>query len=98
MNCRFRMVKFERLIHLTESFTWEEVPTRDPDTGRHTWSGLITGIQNVSKHIFIFTTVYHVIQTSVRVVVSHDMVFNVWYPFEASTTPVYELILLSQVR
>jgi hypothetical protein len=92
------MVKFERLIHLTESFTWEELPTKDPVTGRRTWAGLITGIQKVSKNVFLFTVVYHVIQTSVSMVTSNDMVFNAWYPFDVSTTPVYELIILSQVR
>jgi hypothetical protein len=92
------MSKFERLIHLTEIFTWEDLPTTDPDTGRYKWAGLISVIQNVSKHVFSFTLVYHAIQTSVRMVVSHDLVFKTWYPFDTFSTPVYELIFLSQVR
>lgn len=98
MVSRFRMDKFEELIRLTEFFTWEELPIRDPKTGLRTFAGLITGIQNASKNIFMFTAVYHVVQTSIRIVASHDMVFEAWYPFDVSTSPVYELIILSQVK
>lgn len=45
----------------------------------------------------MFSIVYHVVHTSIRIFTSHDMVFEAWYPFDASTSPVYELILISQV-
>jgi len=92
------MDKFEELIRHTEFYTWEELPIKDPATGLRTFAGLIMAIQNISKHIFTFTAVFHVVQTSIRIVTSHDMVFNAWYPFDASTSPVYELIMLSQVK
>ena len=92
------MDKFEELIRLTELFTWEELPIRDPETGLRTYAGLIMGIQNICKNIFMFTAVYHVVHTSIRIFTSHDMVFEAWYPFDAYTSPVYELILISQVK
>jgi hypothetical protein len=92
------MVKFERLIGLTEFFTWEDQPTRDPATGRLRWAGLITRIQNISKKIFVFTVVFHVIHISLRIATSHDLVFKAWYPFDVTTTPAYQLIILTQVR
>jgi hypothetical protein len=95
---RFRKDKFEELIRLTEFFSWEELPIRDPETGLRTFAGLITGIQKTVKNIVMFTAVFQVVQTSVRVVTSHDMVYEAWYPFDASTSPVYELIMLSQVK
>jgi len=98
MIYRFRVDKFEELIRLTEFYTWEELPNKDPTTGLRTFAGHIMGIQNVSKNIFTFTAVFHVVQTSIRIVTSHDMVFNAWYPFDASTSPVYELMMLSQVK
>jgi hypothetical protein len=98
MVSRFRKDKFEELIRLTEFFSWEELPTRDPETGLLTFAGLITGIQKTVKNIFMFTTVYHVIHTSIRILTSRDMVHEAWYPFEASRSPVYELILISQVN
>ena len=98
MVSSFRMDKFEELIRLTKFFTWEELPIRDPETGLRTYAGLIMGIQNICKNLFMFTAVYHVVHTSIRIVTSHDMVFEAWYPFDASTSPVYELILISQVK
>jgi hypothetical protein len=98
MVYRFRKDKFEELIRLTEFCTWEELPIKDPATGLRTFAGLIMDIQNTSKNIFTFTAVYHVVQTSIRIVTSHDMVFDAWYPFDASTSPVYELMMLSQVK
>ena len=95
---RLRMDKFEELIHLTEFYTWEELPIKDPATGLRTFAELITVIQNISKNIFTFTLVFQMTQASVRIVTSHDMVYDAWYPFDASTSPAYELIMLSQVK
>ena len=95
---RLRMDKFEELIHLTEFYTWEELPIKDPATELRTFAGLIMVIQNISKNLFIFTAVYHVVHTSIRIVTSHDMVFDAWYPFDASTSPAYEFIMISQVK
>jgi hypothetical protein len=93
-----RKDKFEELIRLTESFSWEEMPIRDPETGLRTFAGFITGIQKTVKNIFMFTAVFQAVQTSIQVVTSHDMVYEAWYPFDASTSPVYEVIMLSEVN
>jgi hypothetical protein len=98
MVSRFRKDKFEELIRLTEFFSWEELPIRDPETGQRTFAGLITDIQKTVKNTCIFSLIFHVVQTSIRVVISRDMVFESWYPFDASRSPVYELILISQVN
>ena len=95
---RFRMDKFEELIHLTDFYTWEELPIKDPATGLRTFAGLVTVIQNISKNVFTFTLVFQMTQASIRTVTSHDMVYDAWYPFDVSTSPVYELIMLSQVK
>jgi len=49
------MDKFEELIHLTEFYTWEELPIKDPATELRTFAGLIMVIQNISKNLFIFS-------------------------------------------
>jgi hypothetical protein len=41
--------------------------------------------------------VFHTIQTSVRLVLNHDMVFNTWYLFDASVSPVYEIANFTKV-
>jgi hypothetical protein len=85
------------LLTLTESFTWEELPTRHPDTGYTTKAGFIPKIQVIVKYTMAFITAFHGIQSTVRMVDSHDMIYSKWYPFDATVSPAYELANLSQV-
>jgi hypothetical protein len=94
---RFRKRNIYNLITLTETFTWEELPTRHPDTGYTTKAGYIPKIPVIAKHIAAFILVFHGIQSTVRMMRSHDMVYSKWYPFDATVSPVYELANLSQV-
>jgi hypothetical protein len=82
---------------MTESFTWEGLPTRDPDTGHATKAGYIPKIPVIAKYTATFIVVFHGTQSTVRMVYSHDMVFSKWYPFDATVSPAYELVNLSQV-
>jgi hypothetical protein len=85
------------LITLTESFTWEELTTRHPDTGYTTKAAYIQKIPIIVKYIMVVIFVFHGTQCTVRIVHSHDMVFAKWYPFDATVSPAYELANLSQV-
>jgi hypothetical protein len=85
------------VINLTDSFTWEELPTRDTDTGYMTKAGYIPKIQTVAKHIIEFVFVFHATQSIIRIVLNHDMVFSKWYPFDATVSPAYEIVNFSQV-
>jgi hypothetical protein len=82
---------------MTDSFTWEELPTRDPDTGYLTNAGLIPIIQSLSLYIPAITWVFHIIQSTIRMVFYHDMIYTNWYPFDASASPVFELANFTQV-
>jgi hypothetical protein len=94
---RFRKRDIYYLIRLTESFTWEELPTRHPDTGYITKAGYIPKIPVIVKYMMVFIVVYHGTQSIAHMVHSHDMVYSKWYPFDATVSPVYELVNLSQV-
>jgi hypothetical protein len=87
----------EHLLSLTDSFTWEELPTRDPDTGNLTKAGYIPIIQTIPAYIIVLSMVYHTVQSTVRIVLSHDMLMTTWYPFDASVSPMYEIANLTQV-
>jgi hypothetical protein len=87
----------EDLLSFTNSFTWEELPTRDPDTGYLTKAGYIPIIQTFIKYIVIFMFGYHSIQSIARIMMSHDMIFTTWFPIDASSSPVYEISNLIQV-
>jgi hypothetical protein len=82
---------------MSNSFTWEELPNRDHDTGYVTKAGYIPIIQRLTKYVTTLSVVYHAIQSTVRIVMSHDMVFTTWCPFDATTSPLYELANVIQV-
>lgn len=87
----------QRLLRLTDSFTWEELPTRNPDTGNLTKAGYIPRMQKVAAYIITFSIIYHTVHSTVAIVLNHDMPFTNWYPFDASVRPIYEIAILTQV-
>ena len=93
----YRKRDIELLLRMTDSFTWEELPTRDPDTGYLTKAGYIPIMQNVAAFLVTLVTTYHAVQSAVRIALNHDMFFTNWYPFDASVSPIYEIANLTQV-
>jgi hypothetical protein len=84
-------------MDLTDSFTWEDLPTRDADTGQLTAAGWIPLIL---KYIRLEGTVIfsaHFVQSTIRIVTNHETMFGVWYPFDWTVSPFYELVNISQV-
>jgi hypothetical protein len=82
---------------LTESFTWEELPIRDPDSGYLTKAGYIALIQKLAKFVTVSSIVFHEIQSTVRIVLYHDMVLTSWYPIDVTASPAYEIANVTQV-
>jgi hypothetical protein len=93
----YRKHDIERLLSLTESFTWEELPTRDLTTGHITNAGYIPIIQRLTLYASVAMFAYHGTQSALRLVLHHDMVYTSWYPFDVSESPVYEIVNLTQV-
>jgi hypothetical protein len=87
----------DHLLRLTDSFTWEELPTRDTDTGRLTKAGYIPIIQKLTKYVTGLVILFHTIESAVRMVSSHGMVLTSWFPFDTSSSPVYVLANITQV-
>ena len=86
------------LISLTDSFTWEDLPIRDPDTGYLTKAGYIPIIQRLTKYTVGIITLFHSTQSTVRIVTSRDMILTSWFPFDTSSTPVYIFANITQVN
>jgi hypothetical protein len=93
----WRLRDFERVLRLTESFTWEDQQTRDPHTGQRTLAGWIPHLQKIMKYFYAFTAFYRLVQSGVRIYVSHELVFSDWYNSDTISSPGYELITLIQV-
>jgi len=85
------------MINFAKSFTWKEFPARDPDTGILTMRGYITRISSFTKLAWALMSVVHVTQSSYRMLTSHAMIFSTWYPFDVSTSPLYEIANFTQV-
>jgi hypothetical protein len=87
------------MLKLTEAFIWEDLPRTDPDTGALSMAAWIPRVEKISFLITSFATVFHVIQSSVRLLTSDDrpMFYGTWYPFDTSKSPLYELTNITQV-
>jgi len=84
-------------MDLTDSFTWEDLPTRDADTGHLTAAGWIPLTMKHSRSVAIATLCFHTVQSTIRIVTNHETMLVVWYPFDWTVSPFYELVNISQV-
>jgi hypothetical protein len=84
-------------MDLIDSFTWEDLPTRDADTGQLTAAGWIPLIRTFSNRAFVVLTCFHFGQSAIRMAINHGTMFKVWYPFDWTVSPFYELVNISQV-
>jgi hypothetical protein len=93
----YRKRDIEHLLTMTDSFKWEELPARNPETGNITHAGYIPIIQTFTRNIVSVAFVFHCFQSTVRIVMTHEMMFPMWFPFDASWSPLYEIITFIQV-
>jgi hypothetical protein len=84
-------------MDLTDSFTWEDLPTRDGETGQLTAAGWIPLIMKYSVRVAIWAFWFHTAQTAIRIVKNHETMLAAWYPFDWTVSPFYELVNISQV-
>jgi hypothetical protein len=94
---RFQQRSIERAMDLTDSFTWEDLPTRDPHTGHLTAAGWIPLTMNYSVRVAIVGLCIHNVQSTIRMVKNHETMVAAWYPFDWTVSPFYELVNISQV-
>ena len=86
------------MLRLTVSFTWEELPTRDPVTGNLTKAAYILIIQSLTKYTAGLLISFHIVQTTVRILSNHEMVLTSWVPFDISEVSVYVFANVTQVQ
>ena len=94
---RLQQRSIERAMDLTDSFTWEELPTREAETGQLTAAGWIPLVQKYTTLTAIVSIAFHFVQSTIRIVTNHETVFVTWYPFDWTVSPFYELVNISQV-
>jgi hypothetical protein len=84
-------------MDLTDSFTWEDLPTRNADTGHLTAAGWIPRINLFTMRAAIAFIFIHFAQSTIRIVTNHETILITWYPFDWTVSPFYELVNISQV-
>jgi len=84
-------------MDLTDGFTWEDLPTRDADTGHLTAAGRIPLTMKYGRNAAIVILSFHTVQSTIRIVTNHETILIVWYPFDWTVSPYYELVNISQV-
>ncbi|PNF31032.1 hypothetical protein B7P43_G17935 [Cryptotermes secundus] len=80
----------------TEQFTWEDIPTRN-DSGSLTMAGIIPLIQKVIVYLPRIILIAHSIYMLIRGIGSDKLGLDMWLPFDASSSPVHEIIVIIQV-
>ena len=76
---------------------WEDLPTRNTDTGHLTAAGLIPLIVKYSRNAATAIIIFHTVQSTIRIVTKHETIIFAWYPFDWTVSPIYELVNISQV-
>ena len=84
-------------MDLSDSFTWEDQPNKDADTGQLTPAGWIQIIKTNTTRSAVVIMVFQTVQSSIRIATKHETLFIVWYPFDWTASPFYELVNISQV-
>jgi len=85
-------------MDLTDSFTWEDLPTRDTHTVHLTAAGWIPLIKKFTVRAAVMIIVFHTVQSSIRIATNHETMYTAWYPFDWNVSPFYELVIISQVK
>jgi len=94
---RLRQRSIERAMDVTDIFTWEDLPTREADTGHLTAAGCIPLTMKYSRSAATAILSFHIVQSTIRIITNRETIFTVWYPFDWNVSPFYELVNTSQV-
>jgi hypothetical protein len=85
---------------MAASFTWSELPIRDPVTGARTVAGWIDRTQVLAWRVANIVMVSHVVYLTLRIVTksANPLFFNAWFPFDLDNTLAYSSVLVFQVK
>jgi hypothetical protein len=84
-------------MDLTDSFKWEDLPTRDADSGQLTAAGWIPLIQMYTTRVAGMSVAFQSLQSTIRILKSNETIYTAWYPYDWTVSPFYELVNISQV-
>ncbi|KAJ4437171.1 hypothetical protein ANN_17306, partial [Periplaneta americana] len=95
LSFRFRKYEYDNVLKMTEMFVWEDMPEKDPEVRNLTMAGWIPRIQKIMKKIILSVISIHTVQSCIRLVNNHELMFVTWYPFDTSNSPIFEVIYIT---
>ncbi|KAJ4437208.1 hypothetical protein ANN_17343, partial [Periplaneta americana] len=90
------MKDIRSLLRKTESFIYDDLPTKDPETGSLTVAGLIPRLDFIIKRLTVVALVLYLSLSAVRTVTTRALMFNVWHFFDTSVSPAFEIVQITQ--
>jgi hypothetical protein len=89
----------ENLMRLAAAFKYEDVKSRSSADDKFRMTALLSAIKPATLKVLIISLGCHTCYLILRLVVRKDrpMAINAYYGFNTSSSPIYEMINLSQV-
>ena len=89
----------ENLMRLAAAFEYEDMKSRSSADERFRMTTLLSVIKPATLKILIISLGYHTCYIVLRLVMRKDrpMAINAYYGFNTTSSPIYEMINLSQV-
>jgi hypothetical protein len=89
----------ERLMHLAAVFTWEDLQAKTHADDSFKMTAIFPVIKPATLRILTIFFSYHICYISLRLVLGNDrpLSINAYYGFNASSSPLYEMVNVSQV-
>ncbi|XP_069685871.1 LOW QUALITY PROTEIN: odorant receptor 82a-like [Periplaneta americana] len=95
---KIKRKSFQELILLADQFVWEHLPKWNPETGLPTKAGFIAMTEKYISIVALNGTLLawgYIIYRSYQS--PEGLGFNVWLPFDASHSPIREIVMLYQI-
>ncbi|KAJ4437144.1 hypothetical protein ANN_17279 [Periplaneta americana] len=87
-----------KLLIFADNFNWDDLPPKDPNTGKPSIALMIPRIKKASLGVLIAAFGFLFAQTAISVIISEErpLIFNTWYPYDISKSPAYEITMAFQ--
>jgi hypothetical protein len=85
---------------LTNSFTWEDLPVTSAGDDNRNMTSMAARVKKNVKQMFLLLFLFHGSYIVIRLIFSKQRLLtaNSFYILDVTRSPVYELVILSQVR
>lgn len=97
---RFQRYSMERMLRLAAALKYENLQTKTPADDSFKMTALLSVIKPTTLKVLVISLGYHSCYLVLRLLLRKDrpLAINAYYGFDTFSTPIYEMVNLSQVR